>query len=528
MNDLSLAQDIASFNLLDAYVPGGDFIPASEIPGGDVSLWGNENINKVKNQKLIYSPDDFSDGSYPPYYTNEIDAARNRAEARNLKQFTSTWKGATTSLTNYVVHTGYTYEVTPRKEFLSPETEKLANVIQAIIDEFMKDSKFIGNRDRMVHDTATDEGQYILGLFPDKKLGKVKCKEMLNNNLTEPRDKEKITNWLIQTKQIPRGTYNWSYGVLTKFDKKMNDFDPVPIGYHFSHNNTGSRWNYLPSSRVFHLKMNCGIETAKLGVSDWYEIIQDVRDELKLRGNTAHSAIYNAALVGVRQHSAKTTRDQVRTLHDRLANAERIREGKHGSSQVRQQSINDRPHIADISQGMEWQAGPMGTLNHPIFVEIVQMILKAIGRRWNMPEYLISQDASNANMASTIVSESPFVKTVETRQAFLISEFIELIYKVIAIHKGMRQRQILNKYSMDFIRNVLSINVDAPEIVSRDPDKKTARFEILHNNRVISKRSWASKEDLDYDEEAANMEQEPDDFNSAFGSELEDNTRTIY
>jgi hypothetical protein len=526
--DLSLAQDLVDISLRDNYIAGGDLIPLTEFPGGDPNLWGENSIGKTRNQKYMYSPDDFSDGSFPPYYVNEIDLARHRAEARNVKQLTSTMIGATTSLTNYVVHTGYTFEITPKKEFASPEIEKLANTIQSVLDKFLEANKFVGKKDRAIHIKATDEGEYILALYPSQKTRSVRIKEIPNECLTEPRDKESITNWLIKTGQIERGIYNWSYGVLTKFNKEMNDFDPTPIGYHFSYNNSGTRYDYIPAERIVYIKFNTeSLESAKRGISDWYEVIQDVRDELKLRGNTSHSAIFNAAIIGIRQHSAGTTKDQVRTLHDRLANAERIREGK-SSSTTRKVSINDRPHIADISNGMEWMAGPLGSLNHPIFIEIIQMILKAIGRRWNMPEYLISQDASNSNYASTLVSEAPFVKTVEARQALLIMEFEAMIWKVVCLLRSMLKNSLLQRYSTDFMKEVLTISIKTPEVVTRDPDKLTTRLETLHNNRVISKRTWASKEDLDFDEESANMEQEPDDFNSSFNNELETNTKTIY
>ena len=50
-------------------------------------------------------------------------------------------------------------------------------------------------------------------------------------------------------------------------------------------------------------------------------------------------------------------------------------------------------------------------------VQIVQAGLRALGNRWDMPEYMISGDSSNANYASTLVSGAPFVTGIEWEQS---------------------------------------------------------------------------------------------------------------
>ena len=44
-----------------------------------------------------------------------------------------------------------------------------------------------------------------------------------------------------------------------------------------------------------------------------------------------------------------------------------------------------------------WMYGPMGHVNSPRFIEVVQSSLRYVGSRWAMPEYMISSDASNNN-----------------------------------------------------------------------------------------------------------------------------------
>src|SRR6202008_1833776 len=82
------------------------------------------------------------------------------------------------------------------------------------------------------------------------------------------------------------------------------------------------------------------------------------------------------------------------------------------------------------SAGMQYKPGPAGSERNTNFLLVGQYVLRGIAVRWNMPEYLISSDASNANYASSLVAESPFVKAREADQQFYKRHFGSLLWKV--------------------------------------------------------------------------------------------------
>ena len=59
--------------------------------------------------------------------------------------------------------------------------------------------------------------------------------------------------------------------------------------------------------------------------------------------------------------------------------------------------------VVRMGKNKNYLAPPLAG-NTSNFTLIVQACLRSVGCRWNMPEYMISGDASNANYSSTLVS----------------------------------------------------------------------------------------------------------------------------
>ena len=111
-----------------------------------------------------------------------------------------------------------------------------------------------------------------------------------------------------------------------------------------------------------------------------------------------------------------------------------------------------------------------------------------------MPEYLVSADAGNANYASTLVAESPFVKAAEAGQAFYVETFREALWKLVAARAA-------NSRLSDRVR----IAVQSPRVSTRDRESETRIRRMLHDAGLLSKQTWAAQEELDYETEAANL-----------------------
>jgi hypothetical protein len=79
---------------------------------------------------------------------------------------------------------------------------------------------------------------------------------------------------------------------------------------------------------------------------------------------------------------------------------------------------------------------------------------------------------------------------------------------------GMRTMQCI--FYEDFGRMLAWINPEwndamfiGPDLIYRDPDKKTASNQVLWNSRVMSTRTWQEKEGLDPVVEAERLAPEP-------------------
>jgi hypothetical protein len=142
----------------------------------------------------------------------------------------------------------------------------------------------------------------------------------------------------------------------------------------------------------------------------------------------------------------------------------------------------------------------MGSERNPNFVLVGQYMLRSIGVRWNMPEYLISGDAGNANYASTLVAESPFVKAREADQQFYRRHWHELIWKVLylAWRSGRFARLGV---SWESLEELLDVKVDVPSVATRDPLKLAQTQELQIRLGLLSPRTAAAQAGLDYDAE---------------------------
>mgnify|MGYP003348257532 CR=1 FL=1 len=126
-----------------------------------------------------------------------------------------------------------------------------------------------------------------------------------------------------------------------------------------------------------------------------------------------------------------------------------------------------------------------------------------IAVRWNMPEYLISADSSNANYASSLVAESPFVKAREADQQFYKRHFRSLAWKVVqvAFEAGRFARYGV---SWDTLCSLVEIKLDAPAVATRDSLKLAQTQALQMRLGILSPETAATQAGLDYNAETRN------------------------
>lgn len=464
----------------------GSMVPLSDYPQFEPFRGGDD-------EGLVpdYFPsriDDRTEGRNRPIYETEIDLAQMRGEARALSAFASLTIGALESLVNYTLGEGFTPIVEPREGL--PVPPGLVASLQSVIDQFDDDNSFRGCLDQEVHNRSREDGEAILALYPDRaERWRAQIKLIEPDQLTEPANPRPIEDWLgISESHLSF----WHMGVHTVYDPDMRcENADKPLGYHIVFDNAGYDWDYLPASRVVHVKRNV-YRRVKRGVSDFVSIAGDVKRESKLRRNLSVGAALQSAIAFIREHVQGATPSGVQALVAGNAAASVNRPTSTGSKQVKLERMSPGT-IKDIPAGMKYHAGPLGTLNHPVFIEVAQYLMRSIGVRWSMPEYMISGDASNANFASTVVSESPFVKARERDQSFYSRAFSEVYWKAlrIAFDAGYFSRFGINRFSD--LRGMVTIRIDAPDVASRDRLQQAQVLQMELQAGVIDRETWAAE-----------------------------------
>ena len=103
----------------------------------------------------------------------------------------------------------------------------------------------------------------------------------------------------------------WWHGVHTVYSQAMKRDDVTrPLGYHAVFDRLGEQWDYLPASRVEHVKRNVP-RLARVGYSDFKIVQTELESSAKLRRNTAEGAAILAAIVMIRQHAEGVSKGSI-------------------------------------------------------------------------------------------------------------------------------------------------------------------------------------------------------------------------
>ncbi len=148
--------------------------------------------------------------------------------------------------------------------------------------------------------------------------------------------------------------------------------------------------------------------------------------------------------------------------------------------------------ILDAVAGTEYEF-PAAGVDAARYVAVLQAELRAIASRLVMPEFMLSSDASNANYASTMVAEGPAVKMFERLQHDMLTDDIELLWRVIhhAIDSGRLPAEVVTAVE---IRGI------PPRLAVRDRLKDAQADQILVRNGAMSAATMALRHGLEPEE----------------------------
>jgi len=433
------------------------------------------------------SATDRLDGRFKPYYDSEVDLAYIRGAARNLALLTPVNAAALDRLAEYTFGNGFEFTA-------QGDDQQLVDLCQQVINRFVDDVDMTGTLDRELHHRSREDGEVFAYLEPGKA-GRPGLCIVEPDQVREPGNTRQLDEWLADYD----GVTSWSFGVRSPASRPH-----IAMGYHLSRDDGGMDWDYVPERRMLHIRRNVS-RNAKRGVSDTFLIVEEIAREAKLRRNMAEGAALQSAIAWILEAPPGTSQASIQTLGASDAVAQYGRQIVGGGAKPQNVQRYRPGTILKPSPGLVYKPGPMGAERNSGFLEVSQYMLRVIGVRWAMPEYMVSGDASNANYSSTLVAESPFVKAREADQAFYSRELMRLLWKVLRYEW---ERGILPQRPWQEIEAAIEITCQKPSVASRNARELADVAAIQLNAGILSKRTAARQAGLDWEEEQRNRAEE--------------------
>jgi capsid protein len=336
-----------------------------------------------------------------------------------------------------------------------------------VIDEFIKDNKW-GKRQQETQWRNDRDGETILRLFRPASTDddgiqttKLKVRFVEPGQLSTP---------------PARQAANETFGIVTDSE----DVETV-TGYWID-------GKLVPAKEIQHRKRNVDLNV-KRGLPLFLPVEKNLRRAEKLLRNMTTVASIQSAIALIRKHSGAATETSNTNFVQDHANYS----VQHGSQPTTYHERFAAGTILDAPAATEYDF-PTATIDASQYVVVLQAELRAVACRLQMPEFMLTADASNANYSSTMVAEGPAVKSFERNQATMIEEDLEIFDIVLDLGVGsgmISQEQ----------RDQVDIDVTPPTVQTRDRIKETTADQILVNGKAMSIDTWQLRNELDPEHE---------------------------
>lgn len=458
-----------------------------------------ESLGNLVDPRWQYSEDDYGfaipagkqmdrgDGTNSPAFGNAEQLRVIREQARTIADSNSFAVGALANLTNYVIGSGYTYSAIFRRD-AGELSSQLVGAVQRVINEFCEENHW-DEWERELFRRSRRDGEFFLG-YSHTGAGHAQIRAIEPEQVREP-----LPPPVRDDDDLP--PTSWSFGVRTFAD----DVAAV-LGYSVFWDDVHPP-QYLEARRVQHCKINVD-RNVKRGLTDFFPVGAEFEGARKLLRNTREGAALQAAIAFIRQFPAGTRKDTVQAINAAGTDFTQSRFSRSPSARTVGVHRFDAGTILNIPAGQEYLAAPLGNRNAPNFMLVLQGALRAIAVRWSMPEAMISGDASNANYASSLVAEGPFIKSVESAQRFYCRRYRESMWKAIEIAAAAGRFRHFHVELAD-LKRLIELHVEPPSVAVRNRDEETRIRETLHAAGILSMQTWSALEELDYDVEQENL-----------------------
>jgi hypothetical protein len=429
------------------------------------------------------APHDRKDGACFPLYQTEMDLAFQRGIGRFFAAFDENSIGILENLIAFTFGTGFVYTAQAQDE----SAEQLAKSVQHVIDRFIEDNGWEGDLESEAGLRAHRDGEVLLHVR-DVGSGRARVSVHEPEWITEPHQCRELEAWLRCE------SLNWKFGVASE-----HGYPDQVRGYFSLRYGDQNDWECLDVRDVCHIKLNVD-RGCKRGVSDFLAPYRRLDRIGRLGDRTEQGAAIQAAIAYVKQHAPGVTGTQVSDTLKANATHISFRRTPGGGTTTQYVREHKAGMIPELGAGQQYVPGPMGQANVS-FIPVLQAALRSVGIRWNMPEYMVSGDASNANYSSTLVAGGPFDRSTQRRQAMFKRHFAKLFWRVLDIAARYGRFRQWGISTGEELRAAIELTIEAPGVAIRNTLQEEQIREIQKRNGVLSARTWASQADLDYDVE---------------------------
>jgi capsid protein len=400
------------------------------------------------------------------------------------------------NLVNFVVGSGQTYKaklasgILKRGQDPTPAMEQALFTAQTAIDEFIADHEFdLIEQERVIR--LNRDGEYFDHFIP--------------------RDDGTLEVFVIEPDQVctPQGkikdpTVKWG----VQYDRQCRRV----LGYYVKFPGNKNP-EFVDASEIQHRKINVDRNVPR-GIPTLFPIHKNLVRACKLLRNMSVVATVQAALVGTRTFE-NASESQVRnflTNKSKFAIDSPLNQQSLGNANLR---VNYPTRYID-----KWVPGTLMTMPHGqkidffakainagSFVQVLQADLRAAAARVQLPEYILTSDASNNNFASIRETGTPFNRSIKRRQAIAKKDGAATMGRVL---DEQERYGILGPLE----RQIVSVDIQSPMLESVDKEKDSKAKEVEYRNGVLSPQTWAAETGRDYKTEQENIKQHEQDYGS--------------
>lgn len=420
--------------------------PAEAIFDGDGSAWNRLGGPIAGN----------SAGSIP--FADEPQLAQLRDQCRALAVSNEFAINGHENRISYIVGAGHTYRATAARG--QTTADALVAEVQAVLDEFVRVNHWQQRQQEIVRRKDRD-GECFLRLFPTID-GATRVRFVEPAQVAAPRDRL----------ADPAA----SFGVQTD----PNDVETV-LGYWID-------GQLVDAADIQHRKANVDANV-KRGLPLFYPVRKNLRRAEKLLRNMSVVAEIQSAIAVIRKHRAATAAG----LENFVAGQANLTVANQATGRTSHFRRFAPGTILDAVAGTDYEF-PAAGIDAGRYVAVLQAELRAIASRLVMPEFMLTSDASNANYSSTMVAEGPAVKMFDRLQHDMLSDDLELFWRVVrhAEESGRLPTEALTAVD---IRGI------PPTLAVRDRLKDAQADQILVRNGAMSVATMALRNGLDPEQE---------------------------